>query len=61
MYGYIAFYKGKRWEVRTDKGIYEAQLLAADYFKVPRKNSYKVHVVLAERPDGSVVEHIPDF
>jgi hypothetical protein len=57
MFGYIAFYKGKRHEVRTDKGIYTAQLLAADFFKVARKKSYLVHVVLAERPDGTQVVH----
>jgi hypothetical protein len=57
MYGYKAFYKGKEWEVYTDKGMYGAQLLAAAHFGVPAKKSHLVHVVLCERPDGSTVVH----
>ena len=61
MYGYIAFYKSQRWEIYTDKGILEAQYLAADHFKVSRKKSYLIHVVLGANQTGETVIHIPDF
>jgi hypothetical protein len=57
-YGYKAFYKGKEWEVYTDKGTYGAQKLAAAHFGVKPNKSFQVHVVLCERPDGSTVEHV---
>jgi hypothetical protein len=60
-YGYIASYKGKRFDVYTDKGIYAAQLLAAEYFKVPANKSHQVFVKLCERPNGEDVIHVPDF
>ena len=56
-YGYVAFYKGKRYELYSDS-LYHAQLDAAKYFKVSPKKSYTVHVVLAERPDGTEVIHV---
>jgi hypothetical protein len=54
-YGYIALYKGKRLEIYSDKGIYPAQVEAAKQFKA--KKVWEVHIVLAERPDGTEVVH----
>ena len=54
-FGYIALYKGKRAEIWTSKGIYQAQLIAAEYFGVKPKNSYQISVTLCERPDGTEV------
>lgn len=56
--GYVCFYKGKRIEVYAN-GTYAAQKLAAAHFKA--KKSYDVNVILAERADGSTVEHTPTF
>jgi hypothetical protein len=55
MYGYIAFYKGKKIEVYAASS-YEAQLKAAKEFKA--KKSYDVNVILAEK-DGQQVTHKP--
>lgn len=44
---YIAMYKGKKYELYAE-AIYPAQLKAAEFFKVPAKDSYKVDVYLAE-------------
>jgi hypothetical protein len=54
MYGYIAFYKGKRIEVRAATK-YAAQLEAARILKA--KKSYEVIVELAE-VDGKPVVHV---
>ena len=56
MYGYIAFYKGKRIEVYANTS-YEAQQKAAALFKA--KKSYEVSVMLAEK-DGQAVTHTAD-
>ncbi len=56
MNGYVAFYKGKRVEVRA-KNPYEAQLIAAEHFKA--KKAHQVAVVLAEVGTTPVV-HIAD-
>lgn len=53
MNGYVAFYKGKRIEVRAATS-YEAQQKAAAIFKA--RKSYDVTVVLAEK-DGAQVTH----
>lgn len=50
--GYIAFYKGKKTEVRADTS-YEAQQLAAHYFRC--KKSYQVTVMLAEKNGEQVI------
>lgn len=57
MYGYICMYKGKRFEVYTDKGIYQAQLLGAAHFGVPVRKSHLVSTTLCERPNGEAVVH----
>lgn len=50
--GYIALYKGKQAEVWA-KTSYDAQQLAAKFFKA--KKSYDVSVHLCERADGTEV------
>ena len=57
MNGYIAYYKGKKIEVRADTA-YKAQLEAAKQFGVRAQDSWKVTVVLAEK-DGVPVVHAP--
>lgn len=57
MNGYVAFYRGKRIEVRANTS-YEAQQKAAVILKA--KKSYEVSVVLAEKGDTAVV-HTADF
>ena len=54
MYGYVGFFKGKRLEIVTDKGIYFAQCELAKQFKA--KKSYEVNVILAEK-NGETVTH----
>lgn len=44
--GYIAFWKGKKTEIRADTSL-EAQTLAAHYFRC--KKRYEVTVVLADK------------
>lgn len=56
--GYVCFYNRKRIEVYAS-GSWQAQELAAKYFKA--RKSYQVAVVVAERPDGTEVEHTADF
>lgn len=58
MYGYICIYKGKKIEIRTDRGTYAAQQLAAKEFGA--KKSYEVDVYLAEI-DGKPYEHTATF
>lgn len=53
MNGYIAFYKGKRFEVYAET-ILKARDLAAAHFKA--KKAYDVAVMLAEK-DGETVLH----
>ena len=53
MNGYIAFYKGRKIEVRAATS-YEAQQVAAKVFKA--RKSYEVTVVLSEK-DGEQVVH----
>ena len=54
MNGYVAIYNGKRIEIYADT-IYQAQLLAADQFKVKRNKSYKINVVLCEKEGKQVI------
>ena len=53
MHGYVAFYKGKRIEVRADT-TFAAQKIAAKIFKA--KQTYQVTVMLAEK-NGEPVIH----
>jgi hypothetical protein len=57
MFGYIAFYKGKRIEVRALRS-YDAQREAAKIFKA--KKSYEVTVVLAEDQVGNAIKVAPE-
>lgn len=50
---YICFYRGKSVEVETDTS-YQAQTLAAQYFKAKRQ--HEVHVMLTEK-NGEHVTH----
>ena len=56
-YGYVCFYKGKRFEV-TAENTYEAQKKAVSHFKVKPKQTHMVSVVLAEK-NGEQVAHFP--
>ena len=54
--GYIAFYRGKRYEV------YGATLLAARSVvakHVKAKKEWEINIMIAERADGSEVIHTP--
>ena len=53
MNGYITYYRGKTHEVHANTS-YEAQQLAAKFFKA--KKSYEVNVMIAEK-DGVQVVH----
>ncbi len=57
MNGYVAFYRGKRLEVKAETSL-AAQEKAAKLFKA--KKSYEVSVVLAEK-DGVQVVHTPSM
>ena len=56
MNGYICFLKGKRIEVFAETSL-KAQRKAAEIFKT--KKSYEIATVLAQKPDGENVIHIP--
>lgn len=56
MFGYVCFYRGKRIEVRALRS-FDAQEIAAKIFKA--KKSWEVTVVLAEKPNGEEVTHVP--
>jgi hypothetical protein len=58
MYGYVAFFKGKRAEIHA-ASLYAAKVQALAIFKPSKRDSGLVSVTLAERPDGSVVVHVP--
>lgn len=53
MNGYIAYYKGKKLEIKAHTS-YEAQKKAAEQFKA--RKAFEVTVVLAEK-DGEPVTH----
>ena len=54
---YIAFFNGKKIEVRAASS-YAAQQAAVAQFKPRKSQAHLVHVVLAER-DGAQVVHVP--
>ena len=51
-FGYIAMYRGKKYEVYA-KSSYDAQQKMAKYLKA--KKSYEVDVYLCEKPNGKQV------
>lgn len=56
-YGYVAFYKGQRWELRAASTL-QAQTIAAGHFGARRPR--EVTVVLAEDSNGKPVVHKPE-
>jgi hypothetical protein len=55
-FGYIAFFQGKRLELRADN-LYHAKIQAVAALKVPKTKQGLLAVVLAENPDGTPVIH----
>lgn len=60
LFGYVSFFKGGRKELHAPS-LFAAKEKAIELFKPPKSQRHLVSVVLAERPDGSAVTHIPDF
>ena len=56
MYGYIALYGGKRWELYADSQ-YAALQKALEHFKPPKSKRHLVTVHLAEK-DGETVTQV---
>lgn len=56
LFGYICFYNGKRIEVQASS-LMEAKQKALLHFKPAKSKAHMISIVLAELPDGSVVEH----
>lgn len=52
--GYVAFYKGKRYEV-YGKTLIAARDIVQKHVKA--KKGYDINIVIAEREDGSAVVH----
>ena len=57
LYGYICFHAGKRIEVHA-AGSYAAQQQAGQTWKLKPNKFHAITVCLAERPDGSPVQHV---
>jgi len=55
-HGYVAMYNGARVGVYATSA-YAAECLARDHFKPAKSKAHMVHVLVAERPDGSPVVH----
>lgn len=49
MHVYKCFWRGKTWECHADT-TYQAQQLAASYWKVAPRKQYEIAVVLADKP-----------
>lgn len=56
MYGYVAYFNGRRHELRASS-LYEAKQRAIAHFKPRKSQEHMVAVVLAERSDGTPVVH----
>lgn len=57
-FGYVTFYRGKRWEVHSDTA-YHAQQAAVEHFQQGQRRivkGYDITVILAEKND-EVVAH----
>lgn len=61
VYGFIALFKGKKFEV-SGKGmtLWQAKQKAIEYFKIPKSQQGLLSVTLAEK-NGKPVVHIADF
>jgi len=60
MNGYIGYYKGKKMEVLTEKGIYAAKCQMAKEHNIKDKDICKINIMLAEK-NGEQVIHSPLF
>lgn len=58
--GYVAYYGQQQAEFYAPS-LYAAKQLAVKYFRPPKSKEHMVSVLLAERADGSSINHIPDF
>jgi len=56
--GYVAFYKGMRYEVYA-KTLLAARDIVQKHCKA--KKAYEINILIAERADGATVEHSADF
>lgn len=56
MYGYIALYGDKRWELYADS-LYAAKQKADEHFKPPKSKRHLVTVHLVEK-DGETVTQV---
>ena len=54
MYGYMAIYKGKRFEVYTNEGIFAAKCKAAAKFKTKTSN---IDIYLCEKDGVTLNQH----
>ena len=59
-FGYVAFFNSKREELYAPS-LFAAKEKAIALFKPAKSKRHMVSVVLAEKPDGSTVTHVPDF
>ena len=59
MNGYICLYGEKKYEVYADS-TFSAQKICAENNNIPKKNRYKISVMLAEK-EGVQVTHLPLF
>lgn len=57
-HGFIAFYKGKRYEV-YGKSLIAARDVVQKHTKA--KKGYDINITVAENPDGSTVVHTATF
>lgn len=61
LYGYLAFYQNKKYEVWTSKGQYDAQNIACEYFKLPKNKGFKITIILCVKANNEVAVNIADF
>ena len=59
LYGYVAFYNGKRTEIYAES-LFKAKELAIAFYRPPKSKQHMISVLLAEK-DGEPVIHTPDF
>ena len=59
LYGYVAFYNGKRTEIYAES-LSKARDMAEVFYRPPKSKRHMISVLLAEK-DGEPVIHTPDF
>ena len=57
-WGYIAFYKGRRYEV-YGKSLLAARDIVQKHTKA--KKGWEINITVAEKPDGAAVIHTATF